>query len=214
MMKPLILQVVSDDPHYLGMATDNQDRHISYCEKWGFDYKLDQWENLPHGWSRMASIQRHLKSADHDFIVYLDADAAIINHTRDLREALPRWAHIGMSIHSCPYPPNPFWHFNTGTMFVKRGARTGEFFDFLMGSMGLEGDDGEVLNEQSVINAMALRPHFQEGIRVLDYRWSTNMPDTGEMEQSAAYIGTWHGSRDPETRREKMREALENFPYA
>lgn len=152
------------DPEYRGMIDDNRLKHQTYCERHGLDYQasfLDSGED----WFRIRLVLESLESG-HDFVFWIDADAFVVDMSVDMRETVPEWAYLGMTIHPLPWDGQHF-HFQTGVFYVRNSPMAREYFRAVLEMFGT------VDYDQTAMNRLLMRdPKWQQGLRVLDHKWN------------------------------------------
>ena len=119
-----------------------------YCQKFGFDYRVEiyhdpKYDWLLGAWEKITLIHAAMK-ANYKYIVWLDADAMIIDTDTDLRKAIEP-EKIGASWHRIPQ----LNHWNVGVLYVHNSPETLEFVERWLASYPPPADGW---NEQGVFN--------------------------------------------------------------
>lgn len=165
-------------------------RHAEYCARWGFDYRAEyepqQTERHPV-WDKIVLLRAALE-AGYPYVVWLDADALIVDPTTDLRLAL-RW-DLGMCDH-----PGPPYHLNAGAIYLRNEPWVRELFQRVW-----ELHREHPWQEQQVLNEL-LEARRWAGVEVLHARWNSTV---GVNEVAAAVVRAWHGPQDPQERLQAM----------
>ncbi len=112
-MNPLILQVTDVKSPYDLLIEEFKPRHELYAARHGFDYI---WLHAPDpAWAKVERVAEELERRE--LVVYLDADAAIVDMDADLRDALEGCDRVlGAAWHKCPAV---YDHWNAGVLYVK-----------------------------------------------------------------------------------------------
>lgn len=114
-MKPLIFQVTTVGSPYNVLINEFKDRHLGYAEKWGFDFELIDNQDLSP-WRKVEVLEDELQKRD--LVIYLDADAVILDMQTDLRNAfLCRRSALGLAWHRCPHV---YDHYNVGVVYAQQ----------------------------------------------------------------------------------------------
>jgi len=193
----IVQQVYSNSP-YIAMLQLTIVRHLNYAAK----HKIDYWSIISDvsdklggvgngGWAKISLITNALKT--HDYVFWIDADAAIVDHSVDLRTAFN-----GGLIGACQHPGPPV-HLNVGVMFFYRDDRTFKFLD-----AWLRRWPGELpWMEQGAFNVIAREN--RDIIFRMDDKWNSTVNVT---EVVNPVIAAWHGPFTPDHRLKMMKEAL------
>lgn len=190
-MKTALLQQVYPDLQYLPLLHEFLPRHAQYCAKFGIDYHLFVGEDTPialGGWDKVKAVNVALRT--YDLVVWLDADAFILNTDVDLRD-VPLRSGIGAAWFTFPCP-----HYNTGVMFFRDGRRTRKFMKAWLD--GFPGDDH--WHEQQVFNDIA-----DKVVTTLPAAWNASRDHNWV---DAPVIASAHGIRPVQARLEFLRSLL------
>jgi hypothetical protein len=98
-----------------------------YAALHGYDLRIPETDPAPERkhkhWSKVAFINQLLPTCD--LLVWIDADAAIVDPSVDIATALPRRRFLGLVEHHYDGQCVP----NTGVMVVRSGRRGRRFFE-------------------------------------------------------------------------------------
>jgi hypothetical protein len=205
-MKPLLLTVGLDGPDgpFAGMVMDHAQRHIDYCNKFGYKYialtdlAAAGVQNANYNsFFRMHLILKYLKDPEYSHVIWLDADTIIANTDVDLRWALPDWAWLGMTIH--PYADSEdSWHWQSGVMYIRSCRESITFFERVLA----EEHTNKYDYDQSAMHGLLLdEPDWQRGLVTLRFPWNNTLHD----QPQCPIIAAFHGNGNPHERRAKMR---------
>lgn len=181
---------------YIDMVADNRPGAMAYCERHGFVYhEITGWETeIRTWWDKIEIFRALMVKGGPDFIVYLDADAFVVNHDVDLTTALAEYASLGLSMYPNTSPHGNKGHFNVGVMFLRNTVQCRAFFD-LVASMR-EGYDCRGWHEQAVINNVLLHDRkWQQILCTLGTEWN-DFALNGSMPSEKAIIAAFHGHSD------------------
>ncbi|RDI53252.1 galactosyl transferase GMA12/MNN10 family protein [Nocardia mexicana] len=143
-------------PQIEGWARKHAEDKRAYCERHGFAFygyaDVFTTSRAPH-WSKITAVQRHL--ADHDWLFWTDADAAITNFDVDLRELCDDYdlivTHDELGL-------------NTGSFLIRNNAEARE----LLRRTWIQ-DVSDLFYEQTAMaRAIALQPGLR--VKVLEKR--------------------------------------------
>jgi hypothetical protein len=206
-MKPLFLQTSSNNPHYQGMVSDHKERHLAYCEKWGYDY-LEDTTHIKTGWDIMEIIRKHMILGRCSHIFWIDADTFVADFSRDMRETLPSWAFMAATIHPYPWGANqPVYHINTGIMYFKCNSMAIAFLHTLLSNRDKFSDNQVGINWLLIGGTES--NIWQSGFKMLNCEWNNNYHDQPQRPIVSAH----HGHLDPENRRKLMQEVALRYPF-
>jgi hypothetical protein len=207
-MKPLFLSMGLSDA-YRGMVLDHEARHQAYCRKWGMEYKavLDVPENQRSGWTRLQLIAHFMLTGKYSHIWWIDADSFVADFSRDMRETLPEWAWIGMTIHPFHWKSWEPFHLQAGTFYFRCCPEALEFLQTILARKQYFKDDQSAMNFLLIQGAEA--PRWQQGLRILPTPWNSTVLDSPLRPIVAAF----HGVGTPEQRRAKMIKSASTFPW-
>ena len=215
-MRPIFLQVTSEDPEHLGMIRDNLRRHLAYCEKWGYKYEhLIIPDFTP--WKRLRAILDRLGEYSHVFC--MDSDVFVANFNYNMRSTLPDWSFYAATIHPYPWREQRVFHVQCGGFYFRDTRRSSHFIhDVLRYEHTMEDD-------QSAVNHILLgypSLNYQDGFNILPCSWNQTVQDC-DFETSAPIVAAFHGtpvdigggeiSYEAKYRRILMRKYAERFPY-
>ena len=204
MQAPLFMTVVSQDASYRGMARDNRKRHEAYCDRHGYNYCLEyrSTENLP--WFRIEALVEKLRNPDNSHVFMIDADSCVVDTDKDMREALPEWAWLGITIHPFAWARRD-WHLQAGTFYVRNTPESLAFFERVLALRGYNQGLKE-WHDQGAMNWLMLDEdpsRWQKGLHILDYAWNNTVhwhsPDR-------VILAAWHGHKDGAGRRTAMQD--------
>jgi hypothetical protein len=203
----LIQHVYTRAQEFIDMSRLTYQRHAAYASAHKMDYwnLVRDYRDLPierGGWAKVRLIQQALKDG-YEHVIWLDADAAIMNFAADLREALPTDASIGAVLHD---PKTSQYlrdmridpHLNVGVLYAKRGAA--DFVDDWL--FRFDGPLGRFL-EQQVFNDMSREERYAGVVARVDDTWNATI--SVNMVEQPNVIG-WHGVF-PNSRRLAMMQA-------
>lgn len=171
-MNDLIFQAAIG-PEFHDMLAATWLQHSAYAQRHGFDFwALDGWHGGAIGWARLR-VMRQAFDLGYEFVVYLDADAVIVDTAVDLRAALPADAHLGAIYYDYrDVPGGQPDHWQIGVLYARNTSMTRAFLDTI-----LQHEPAPYLplpvwwqdpgSEQRVFNALA-----PEWMTRLDYRWN------------------------------------------
>jgi hypothetical protein len=180
-------------------------RHQAYADKWNMDFLRVlgevKTEFLPNrgGWAKLELIR--LMLADHyKYIIWIDADAMIVDMDTDLRTGCPEG--IGMVLHNGPGTPGP--HYNVGVMLIQNTPRVVAFVDEWL--TRYPGTTEFPWHEQGEAWKMAHDPKWQDVVFQIDNKWNSCLY-AGTFVDNQVIAG-WHGMGNPEQRTMQMRQYL------
>ena len=191
---------------FYDMLRLTQQRHAAYARARGFDYWCIYGDVHPGkqggAWDKVQLVLDALRRG-YEFIVWLDTDAAIMDFSADLRDALPDGASIGAVIHDPERSAylrqlNVPKHHNVGVLYVRNTPQSVEFFEKWLASWpGIErwAEQGS-FNEltASVGCVVAVEDKYNATI--------------GVNESPETIVQGWHGIMPPEKRLAMMAAAL------
>ena len=182
------------------------DRHQDYADKWNFDYlvvlgevRLD-WEVQHGGWAKIELV-RQMLARGYRYVVWVDADAMIVDMNTDLRDGCPEG--LGMVMHNGKGTPGP--HLNVGVMLMQNSERVRAFVDEWI--TRYPGTTEFPWYEQGEAHKMAHDPLWADVVIEIDKRW--NACDYAGTHTDNPVIMGWHGMGLPAQRIEQMRIALD-----
>jgi hypothetical protein len=183
-----------------------RERHQAYADKWKFDYlvvfgevRLD-WEVSHGGWAKLELV-RQMLAKGYKYVVWVDADAMIVDMNTDLREGCPEG--LGMVVHNGAGTPGP--HMNVGVMLMQNSERVRAFFDEWV--TRYPGTTEFPWYEQGEAHKMAHDPKWAGVVIEIDKRWNSCV--YAETHVNNAVIEGWHGMGTPAQRTEQMRTFLD-----
>ena len=211
MNKALLLQIGLGEA-YGEMLDISRERHEAYCKRHRFDLwavREDVWPQTPAMWQKYVWMQAAW-AVGYEFVVYVDADAMIVDESADLRAALRR-KPLGLVYGQTPGGEPA--HYNCGVIFARRHP----WVDVLWGALlsrtpGREYEPGpkwweDAGSEQRLLNELLRLPWFAETVVRLDRRWHSL---AGLDDLSRAVIVGWHGLPGAG----KKAEAMRGWPVA
>lgn len=215
MNKAIIIQQCLSSGGYTGkwsgifydMLRLTQQRHAAYARAHGFDYWCMYGDIHPGkqggAWDKVQLVLDALRRG-YEYVVWLDTDAAIVDMSADLRNALPEGALIGAVEHDPAR--SPFLrqnqvpkHKNVGVLYVRNAPETIEFFAAWLASW----PGVERWAEQGAFNELSAGKPF---VVAVNDRYNA----TVEVNMvGAPVVKGWHGVMPPEKRLALMRAELE-----
>jgi hypothetical protein len=208
-MTTLFLTLGCDD-YYDDMVRDHEERHRAYCAKWRYQYLAeDPAEAVRDRFGRIDFLLNHLRSGHYEYVFWIDADTLVADFSHDMRETLPEWAWLALTIH--PYPSREdVIHFQTGTMYARSCEESIRFFERVLALRQAHPDDSE-WNDQEAMNALFYtESRWQRGLHIVSHRWNNNLHD---QPRGREIVAAWHGACDAEERRMRMLEFARERPY-
>ena len=116
-MKIALMTALTGD-NYLWQSKLTNPYKSAYCQKRGYDYIYIEYKNSPLGrhpfWDRIEYLGRHLEH--YDYIMWLDADAAPVNHDKQIETIVSDGKDFYISqetTHGTPY-------FNVGSFIIRK----------------------------------------------------------------------------------------------
>lgn len=194
MNKALLLQIGIGEG-FGEMLDLSRERHEGYCRRHRFDLwavRENVWPELPVMWQRYQWMQTAF-AVGYEMVVYMDADALIVDEGADLRAALRR-KPLGLVYGQAPGGEPA--HYNCGVIFARRHpwvqAQWAELLTQAPRSEYTPGprwwEDGG--SEQRRLNELLKVPVYAETVERLDRRWHSL---AGLDDLSRAVIVGWHG---------------------
>lgn len=123
-MAGLLIQQIYPNSEYVWMLELTFGRHARYCGVHGLDYRfqVSGADMELGGWEKLRLARAALEQ--YEQVIWLDADAVIMNLHKSLLDA----PHPPDSIGACWFPsPKPHW--NVGVLYFKAGVRMLSFLD-------------------------------------------------------------------------------------
>jgi hypothetical protein len=163
-----LLAITNFDENFLSIKNIVEPNNIQYFKKHNIEYisyygdfdsivKIDSGETVCVGkernyWTKMILVHETLLNNDHDWIIMIDADCLMCDHTVDLRTIIKMAApdkellfcHIGD-------PLTNYWNINNGVFFVKNTQTTKDLFKDLI---SFAFNDQFNIDDQSVVQRM------------------------------------------------------------
>jgi len=201
----IIIQQVYSNSDYLDMVKMTIQRHLDYCNKHKMDLHLEYGNVIPEypieygGWAKVELIKARLNpSLLYKHVIWLDADAVIVDMSADLRDACPKSEGVGMTRNPLPFP-----HFNVGMMYITNGETVRRFVrEWLTWYPGpING-----WHEQAMLNIMQLIPTYQGILCEIDFKYNS-CKDAGTQVDKPV-VQAFHGAGSGYERYTKMREFL------
>jgi hypothetical protein len=208
-MLPLFLTMgLSGD--YLGMVKDHEARHRAYCDRWGYAYvgitaRADGSEMS--GWDRISCILEHMATGSYSHVFWIDADSFVVDFNRDMRETLPSWAWLAMTMHPFPWGSWEPVHLQAGSFYLRSCPDAIAFLREILARRRFFKDEQQAMNFLLVVGKEAVR--WQQGLRILPYQWNCSLNEHRQDPILAAF----HGELDGAGRRALMLKAAERFPW-
>lgn len=180
-------------------------RHNVYTVKYNMDYLVVRGEVkaewLPNhgGWAKLELVRQMLLRG-YKYIVWIDADAMIVDMHTDLRDGCPMG--LGMVMHNGAGTPGP--HLNVGVMLMQNTPRVREFFDEWCSRY--PGTTEFPWYEQGEAHKMAHDPKWQDVVIQIENKWNACVY-ANTMVDNPVVIG-WHGMGSPAQRTDQMRQYM------
>jgi hypothetical protein len=159
-------------------------RHMAYARKHNMEFWCQMGRvqsERPPVWDKIILLQQALRK-NYNLVVWIDADAMIVNLNVDLREALSEFSHVGLCRYEGKWRDRG-WHHNAGVIFVRNGPLAGKFFDEVWNS----GPSDHVWQEQDRI--MDLAEKHPGVLQTIDSRWNAHPSSKSDR----PVIKGWHG---------------------
>jgi glycosyltransferase involved in cell wall biosynthesis len=176
-----------------------RDRHAAYARTHGMEYACRLEYPAPDrhaGWDKIALLLDALRSRQYETIVWLDADALIVDERRDLREALPAGLWLGMARHG-----EGGWY-NSGAMYLRATPECLQFFEAVWANWPV-GHPWE--DNAAILQVLEREPGRWPGVGTIDDAWNSTFLVN---ESPQPVVMAWHGLYDAPVRALRMREAL------
>lgn len=194
---------------FYDMLRLTQARHAAYARAQCFDlwsiYGDIHPEMRDGAWAKIWLIQTAMEQG-YEFIAWIDADAAIMDFSKDLRDALPADKLIGACLHtpeksaylkSLNVPP----HLNVGVLYVRNAPLSREFIaDWLASFPGKER-----WAEQGSFNELAGSEKYREYVTPVEDTYNSTV---NVNQVSNPIVQGWHGVMPPDKRFQMMRTFL------
>jgi hypothetical protein len=202
MRDAILIQHATPDMGFDKMIYLTREHNQAYCEKFNFDYRCEISNYERHvetgQWMKIKLIQEALQ-AGYKYIVWIDADAMIINPSVDLRDATQA-DKIGACWHRIPQ----LHHWNVGVLYVGNSDNVVNFVDQWMASYPAPNDGWF---EQGVFNRMGMT---DSTVTTISDKWNATIDVS--MCPDAVVLG-FHGQGDSEYRYNQMKQVFYNlFP--
>jgi hypothetical protein len=201
---PLLLQSLSANEDYYGMVMDHQDRHLRYCAMHGYAYSAQEAPNVP--WFRLCLVLDAIKTGTYSHVFWVDADCFVADLSRDMRETLPDWAWLGMTIHPYPWIGQPF-HLQSGMFYFRSCPESVAFLERVLAL------HSEFRDDQAAINRMMIgsmeSAQWQKGLNILSKEWNNTLHD----QVNDPIVAAFHGYLEPAQRRAHMLEVAKRYPF-
>ena len=178
-----------------------REHNNTYCNRYDFDYWLETFEkeSLPMSqgaWLKIELIQRAMQQGYRD-IVWLDADAMIVDVETDLRDAIQH-NKIGACWHRIPQ----LNHWNVGVLYISNTDETRRFVDDWLASYPPPANGWF---EQGVFNRMGLQ---SKTVVTISDKWNATIDVN--MVPDAVVLG-FHGQGNAEHRYKLMQQTYERL---
>lgn len=180
-------------------------RHLAYADKWNMDYLVVRGEVRvdfkPNngGWAKLELVRMALADG-YKFIIWIDADAMIVDMDTDLREGCPEG--LGMVLHTGPGTPGP--HLNVGVMLIQNTPRVRALVDEWL--TRYPGTTEFPWYEQGEAHKLARDPKWQDVIIQIDSKWNSCIYAGTHVDN--AIIEAWHGMGNGAMRLAQMRQFM------
>jgi hypothetical protein len=206
-LKPLFL-TGGQEPHFAGMVHDHEARHRAYCKLHGYEYRAEPFQDLTDSWFRFELIHDIMRSGEYSHIFWIDADALVVDHSRDMRDTLPEWAHLALTMHPSSSQLDVV-HFQTGVMYWRCCEQSLALLDRCLEAANLNGRDK--VNDQAVLNYLLhVECDWQSGLRILTFPWNNSVHN---QPRGREIVAAWHGAAPPAERRAWMQAYAEQHPF-
>jgi hypothetical protein len=205
---PLFLTLGMDE-HYGGMVRDHEPRHRAYCDRWGYEYAAVTAPPVGgvNSWTRHEHILRAMKSGRYSHVFSVDADAFVADLGRDMRETLPPWAWLAMTVHPYHWKSWEPFHLQAGMFYFRTCPESIAFLETMLSRRQHFPDDQLAVNFLMIQGAEAV--HWQQGLRILPYQWNCTLHDM----KNDPIVAAFHGHLGAAARRVEMRAAAERYPW-
>lgn len=186
--------------------------HRRYCEAHDIDYQATGGDYPLGGrhpmWTKVHLIRGALKRG-YQKVIWLDADALIVDIETDLRDAVPA-KQIGVTWHATDWDrlgigDQCYDHWNTGAVYC--GA--GDFTHNALLHWWNTDDDGHPWHDQHGFNKAVQSGTLAQVVK-LDARWNSIYP---LFESGNAVVRHWAGWQPLPERARTMRAALEGLKW-
>jgi hypothetical protein len=201
------------DGHYAGMLADHRARHLAYCDRWGIDYLAENpADAIMDTFGRLDFILKWLKSGRYRFVFWIDADCIVSDFDHDMRETVPEWAWLGMTIAPERSAAN-IVHYQTGCMYWRACRKSVEFIECILSVRNEPllpvGSGLGQWNDQEVMNLLLLNEDdLKQGFVNLSPRWNMNT-----LGHDTEIVAAWHGRDNPMVRRRLMQEYAKSHDW-
>lgn len=177
--------------------------HKSYCERYRFEY----WsvfadgmrDRSPH-WNKISLMASAMEKGAR-YILWLDADCLIVDHSVNLLNGVPQEGDIGMVVHKLE--PR---HFNSGAIYMKRSWVGHQFLKHIWDAYDplnlFPWRDQTDWHEKGTINRFNDSTSF---IKEIDDKWNST-PGINDCDNPV--VISFHGSKD---KIPLMRQAIQNM---
>lgn len=148
---------------HLDLLELTRDHHRQYAERHGLDYWCITGNPAPHkrpGWGKVPLLLAGIR-AGYESVIWLDADAVIVQPQFDLTALVPD----GMGMVRHPHPE----HWNTGLIVARSGADVERFWQ----AVDDMPDNNHAWMEQAAANELADLPEFAWLMHPLDLRFNS-----------------------------------------
>lgn len=212
MKNGLIITHAMSSDEFSDMLRLSHQRHAAYARAFGFDFwaiygdvATEHVEYQRGGWSKIELVRRGLAQGYQD-VVWLDADAAIVNGQVDLRDALKQTGGlIGCVRHYAPWfaAQGIPEHYNSGVMYFKSDPLTMAFIQEWAGTYETAIKDRWL--EQGAFNRLITEKGYQGAFTEVPARWNATVnvnPAPDEV------VRGWHGVQPYARRLDMMRQTL------
>lgn len=199
MRDALLIQHAYPGRGFEKMIELTREHNQAYCDKHGFDFQCVVEDNLiavdNGAWAKIKYIKEALREG-YQYIVWLDADAMIIDTSVDLREAV-QYKKISACWHRIPQ----LNHWNVGVLYIYNSPNVVDFVDKWFNSYPPPADGWF---EQGVFNRLALKNNT---VITASDRWNATIDVS--MVPDAVVMG-FHGQGDAEYRYKLIQEVFES----
>ena len=198
-MNAIILQHVYEASDYVHLAELTVQRHMRYarCHKMDLAFRMDGKQAGGH-WIKVEMIREALGT--HEYVIWVDADAVILDVNTDLRQA------CGKPVNAVRYA-RPDNDLNVGVLYFRRSPEAIAFVE-----AWYELRPGKAPTwEQEAFNALAKSDDFAGHVHILPERWNAR-PDTAVA--VPPIVMGWHGVANFSSLtiiREQMQEAMAGY---
>ena len=149
----VLLQHVSQNSEHVNLLKITAARTLEYCQMHKMDFYLMVSGEIPYfgDWSKVRIIRQLMNIPNYKYIIYIDADALIVDMDHDLRQACVE-GKVGACRHDLkpPHYMQTLNHLNVGCLYVHNNQNSRDFMDKWL--EGYPGTSDPCWWEQGVLN--------------------------------------------------------------